>query len=137
MKALRLSGRFAKDLHPFGHVRIDGATKVMKQRIIKVGDPMPLLGSVVQHGDLKVVVSWRSGLRADKADIVDLAPVIMTYMVYRPLRDNPELFKSVHLTADSTAIAWGNDGVIDMAATTIERLAEESVLQQPDPSRPL
>jgi hypothetical protein len=47
----------------------------------------------------------------------------LTYKIYRPLHDNPELFKSVHLTADGTAIAWGD---IDMAATTIERLAEES-----------
>jgi hypothetical protein len=40
----------------------------------------------------------------------------------RPLRDNPELFKSVHLTADGAAIAWNDE--IDMAATTIKRLAE-------------
>jgi len=94
---------------------------------IEVGDPMPRLGSVAHHADLKLVVSWRYGLRAERADIVDLAPVIMTYKVYRPLRDNPELFKSVHLTADGTAIAWGDNDAIDMAATTIERLAEESM----------
>ena len=51
----------------------------------------------------------------------------MTYKVYRPLRENPELFKSVHLTADGAAIAWGNDDAIDMAATTVERLAEEAM----------
>jgi hypothetical protein len=94
---------------------------------IEVGDPMPRLGSVAHHADLKLAVSWRHGLRAERADIVDLAPMLMTYKVYRPLRDNPELFKSVHLTADGTAIAWGDNDAIDMAATTIERLAEESM----------
>lgn len=94
---------------------------------INVGDPMPLLSSVAHHDGMKVAVSWRSGLRADKADIVDLAPAIMTYKIYRPLREDPELFKSVHLTADGTAIAWGDDDAIDMAATTIERLAEETM----------
>ena len=97
------------------------------EETIRVGDPMPRLGSVAHHDGMKVTVSWRSGLRADKADVVDLAPMIMTYKVYRPLRENPELFKSVHLTADGAAIAWGNDDAIDMAATTVERLAEEAM----------
>jgi hypothetical protein len=88
--------------------------------------PMPCLGSVAQHDGMKITVSWRAGRNADQADIVDLAPVIMTYKVYRPLRDDPELFKSVHLTADGTAIAWGDTNAIDMAATTIERLAEKT-----------
>jgi hypothetical protein len=94
---------------------------------IRVGDPMPRLASVAHHDGLEVAVSWSSGLRAGKADVVDLVPAIMTYKVYRPLRDDPELFKSVHLTADSTAIAWGTDDGIDMAATTVERLAEETM----------
>jgi len=94
---------------------------------IRVGDPMPRLASVAHHDGMEVAVSWRSGLRAGKADVVDLAPAIMTYKVYRPLRDDPGLFKSVHLTADGTAIAWGADEAIDMAATTVERLAEETM----------
>jgi hypothetical protein len=94
---------------------------------IRVGDPMPRLASVAHHDGMEVAVSWRSGLRAGKADVVDLAPAIMTYKVYRPLRDDPELFKSIHLTADGTATAWGADDAIDMAATTVERLAEETM----------
>jgi hypothetical protein len=94
---------------------------------VRVGDPMPRLASVAHHDGMEVAVSWRSGLRAGKADVVDLAPAIMTYKVYRPLRDDPGLFKSVHLTADGTAIAWGADDTIDMAATTVELLAEETM----------
>jgi hypothetical protein len=43
---------------------------------IAVGDPMPRLSSVAHHADLKIAVSWRHGLRADRPDIVDLAPMI-------------------------------------------------------------
>jgi hypothetical protein len=94
---------------------------------IRVGDPMPRLASVAQHDSMEIAVSWRSGLRAGKADVVDLAPAIMTYKLYRPLRDNLDLFKSVHVTADGAAIGWGADDAIDMAATTVERLAEETM----------
>jgi hypothetical protein len=88
--------------------------------------PMPRLSSVAHHDGMKVTVCWRSGPRTNKTDIIDLAPMIMAYKFYRPLRDNPELFKSVHLMADGAAIAWGDDDAIDMAATTIERLAEKT-----------
>lgn len=94
---------------------------------IRVGDPMPRLASVAHHDGMEIAVSWRSGLRAGKADIVDLAPAIMTYKLYRALRDDSDLFKSVHVTADGAAIAWGTDDAIDMAAITVERLAEETM----------
>jgi hypothetical protein len=102
-------------------------TREPDEETIKVGDPMPRLASVAYHDGMEVAVSWRSGLRTGKADIVDLAPAIMTYKLYRPLRDDAELLKSVHVTADGAAIAWGTDDAIDMAATTVERLAEETM----------
>jgi hypothetical protein len=98
-----------------------------EEETVSVGDPMPRLASVAHHDGMEIAVSWRSGLRAGKADVVDLAPAIMTYKFYRPLRDDLELLKSVHLTADGTAIAWGTDDALDMAATTVERLAEETM----------
>jgi hypothetical protein len=98
-----------------------------EKETIRVGDPMPLLASVAHHDGMEIAVSWRSGLRAGKADVVDLAPVVMTYRIYRPLRDDIEQFKTAHITSDGTAIAWGTDDRIDMAATTVERLAEETM----------
>jgi hypothetical protein len=103
------------------------STGKSEEETIKVGDPMPRLASVAHHDGMQVAVSWRSGLRAGQADIVDLAPAIMTYKLYRQLRDDAELFKSVHVTADGAALAWGADDAIDMAATTVERLAEETM----------
>jgi hypothetical protein len=97
------------------------------EEIVRVGDPMPRLGSVSYHNAYEIVASWLSGPREGKADIVDLAPVILAYKVYRPLRDNIQLLKSVHLSNDGAAIAWGDDDATDMAATTVERLAEETM----------
>jgi hypothetical protein len=52
--------------------------------------------------------------------------MIFAYKVYRPLRDSPESFKNVRLSNNGAALAWGgDDNAIDMAATTVERLAEE------------
>jgi hypothetical protein len=97
------------------------------EETIRIGDPMPRLSSVSYHGAYEIVASWLSGPRKGKADVVDLAPVVLTYKVYRPLRDNTEMLKSVHLLEDGAAIAWGEDDAIDMAATTVERLAEETM----------
>jgi len=95
--------------------------------VAHIGEQMPRVGSVSHHGAYEIVVSWVSGPRETNADIVDLAPVILTHKFYRPLRDNPEMLKTVHIIADGAAIAWGDDDAIDMAATTIERLAEETM----------
>ena len=95
--------------------------------VIRIGDQMPRIDSVSHHGAYEVVVSWASGPRERKADIVDLAPIVLTHKFYRPLRDNAEMLKTVHINDDGAAIAWGADDAIDMAATSIERLAEETM----------
>ena len=97
------------------------------EQVAHIGDQMPRVGSVSHHGAYEIVVSWAAGPRERKADIVDLAPVVLTHKFFRPLRDNPEMLKTVHVIDDGAAIAWGDDDTIDMAATTIERLAEETM----------
>ena len=95
------------------------------KNIARVGDPMPRLGAVSHHNGYEIAVSWQAGPRAGKTDIVDLAPVVLAYKIYRPLRDNPKLFKALHRSPDGAAIVWNDD--IDMAATTVEWLAEETM----------
>ena len=94
---------------------------------IRIGDPMPYLASVAHHGAYEVAVSWHSGARTGRTDVVDLAPIILAYKLYRPLRDNPELLNTARLIDGGAAIAWGDGDGMDMAATTIERLAEETM----------
>src|SRR5262249_44181159 len=59
-------------------------------------------------------------------ETVDLAPIIMTYRFFRPLRTDRALFETVRVEGWGSAISW-NDGQIDMAAASIERLARESM----------
>jgi hypothetical protein len=51
--------------------------------------------------------------------------LIDAFKVYRPLRENAELFETVHVIEDGDAIGWGEGEAIEMSATSIERLAEE------------
>ena len=96
--------------------------------VISIGEPMPHLASVAPHGAYEIVVGWAAGSpREHNADLVDLAPLILTHKLYKPLRDDPDLLKTVHMIEDGSAIAWGADDAIDIAATSIERLAEEQM----------
>jgi len=89
---------------------------------------MPRLASVVPTQGFSVAVEWAEGPRAGRRDTVDLAPDILTYRFYRPLRDNPHFFSTLHLVDDGAAIAWGDDESIDMPATAVERLAEQTMV---------
>lgn len=90
--------------------------------VIRAGDPLPRIASISAREKFAVAVRWLDG----REQVVDLAPDIFTYKFYRPLRDDAELFKSVHVTCDGSAIAWGEDE-IDMPATSVERLASEGM----------
>jgi hypothetical protein len=90
--------------------------------VIVVDAPLPRIGSVRPAGTHSVTVSW---VGQERIETVDLAPQILTYKIYRPLREDPRLFATVHVVGDGAAIAWGADDVIDMSAATIERLASE------------
>jgi len=94
---------------------------------IVVNMPMPRLGAIRPGEGFLADVEWAEGERAGRRESVDLAPDILTYRFYRPLRDDPALFATMHLADDGAAVAWGADDAIDMPATAIERLAEEEM----------
>jgi hypothetical protein len=102
---------------------------------VQIGDDMPRLGTVAPDtswGDVRgVVVSWVAGPRRGKTEFIDLGPVLFTYKIYQPLRADRDLFRTVHLIDGGAALAWGAEDAIDLAATTVERLAEE-VMQADD-----
>ncbi len=89
--------------------------------------PMPKIARVEVVDHLVIRIAWSAGIRANRMDIVDLSPMINTLKHYRPLRDNKALFRTVHLIEDGRILAWGDDDEIDMAADSIEELAEESM----------
>ncbi len=87
---------------------------------------MPKLASAKAHGKSSVRVTWKSGARAGRSETVDLSPLIHSFKFYKPLRSDARLFRAISLIVDGEAIVWGG-GEIDMAATSVERLAEEAM----------
>jgi hypothetical protein len=61
---------------------------------------------------------------ADGADsLIDVSGMIEAFRVFAPLREDPRLFAAVHVGEYGTHVAWSDE--IDMAATTLWRLAQE------------
>jgi hypothetical protein len=86
------------------------------------------MSSVTPAEDLSVIVTWLAGTRAGRTEEVDLAPLINSLKYYRPLRNDRPFFESVHLSERGRSLLWGEgDDELDMAATSVERLAEETM----------
>lgn len=85
---------------------------------ITVGNPIPRLCAVAPAAGFTVTVTWEDG----RAEEIDLAPVILGFKVFRPLRDNRPLFEGVRLGDYGSAIVWDED--MDLASYTLERLAD-------------
>jgi hypothetical protein len=97
--------------------------------IIQVGKPLPRLASVrcVDGNQRLIGIRWATGPRAGRTEIVDLSPLIDSHKFYAPLREGATTFATVHLVNDGAAIAWGDDDEIDMSASSVQRLAEETM----------
>ncbi len=88
--------------------------------------PMPRIASVEVRDHKRIRVAWSTGARAGTTDVVDLSPLIDKFKLYAPLRADRKLFASFKLVDNGSSLEW-SDGEIDMAATSIERLAEEQM----------
>lgn len=88
---------------------------------------MPSIETVAASDAMHVRVTWNRGSHKGTTAEVDIAPLIYSKKVFVPLRNDPALFQTVHIVEGGAAIAWGDDDKIDMAATTVERLADESM----------
>ena len=89
---------------------------------INVGPPMPQIASVIPCDKLNLKVTWKEGLRRGKTDTVDLSPLISSFKLYKPLL-KASAFAKARVEDDGQTVVW--DHGIDMAAMSIERLAEE------------
>lgn len=89
--------------------------------------PMPVMAGIkAAAGRHCVSVSWLEGVRAGRCEVVDLSPLIDKFKLYEPIRDNDAAFHSLELVDDGRTIEWLG-GVVDMAATSVERLAGEQM----------
>lgn len=91
--------------------------------VVTIGNALPRIRSVTAHEGYRVAVTWEDGARS----VVDLAPLVLSMKFYAPLRNDADLFKTVHVTDHGNAVAWGSRDEIDMAATSVRRLAEETM----------
>lgn len=79
--------------------------------------PLPLLRALRALGLYRVAVVWKDGRKAE----VDLAPHILRYAVYRPLRENAATFRRARIIDGGVAVAWPDFG-IDISADAIAAL---------------
>jgi hypothetical protein len=91
--------------------------------MIRVGEPLPRIQSISACEKRQVEVVWQDGARK----VVDLAPAVFTYKLYRPLREDDALFRTVHVVDGGSAIAWGQGDDLNMDASTVARLAKETM----------
>lgn len=82
---------------------------------MKVAD-RPRLNEIRAVNGSCVCVVWADG----REQTVDLSPILMSYKVFRTLRRDRTLFKSVRLADDGRTVVWTED--IDMAVETVARL---------------
>ncbi len=96
---------------------------------IQTGKLLPKLASVacIDGAHRLVSVRWLTGPRAGRMEAVDLSPIIDSLKFYAPLRKDLDLFATVHLTRGGSAIAWGAGDQIDMAASSVQRLAAQTM----------
>lgn len=96
-----------------------------ENEIVDSGIELPRMAAVEPIPPFTLRVEWAEGRRAGREDFVDLRPVIYSYKIYRPLRDEA-LFATGRLVEDGDAVAWDGDD-LDMSADMIQSLAEQSM----------
>ena len=94
--------------------------------LLDTGVSMPRMAAIRVVGPASLEVTWIEGARAGQVDVVDLSPALGSFKIYRPLRDDADMFAAARLIDDGDAIAWG-DIDLDMSAELVESLAEESM----------
>lgn len=94
--------------------------------IFDTGLPMARISELRVVGPHVVEVTWADGDRAGMKERVDLSPAIGSYKIYRPLRDDAELFATAKLRDGGNVIVWDGED-LEMTAEMVESLAEESM----------
>jgi hypothetical protein len=93
-------------------------TVSMDDDIVGVGRPLPRLAAAMIVDDRRVRLTWRDG----NSVTVDLSPLLLSHRHFIPLRDNDDLFQTLRINEEGTALEW-DDG-IELSALWISRLPE-------------
>lgn len=101
-----------------------------ENRRVVVGEPLPRIKRVRAGNNFNIVVTWESGARAGKRDVIDLAPHIFAFKVFRPLRRDPKLFNGVRVGAFGSAVEWGEGDELAIPANLLEELATQAMTNE-------
>jgi hypothetical protein len=88
---------------------------------------LPLIKSVRARGLYRVEVTWRGGRKSE----VDLAPHILRFIVYLPLRENGAAFKLMQVLEGGVALGWP-DLDLDISADAIAALERQQNMTADD-----
>jgi hypothetical protein len=94
--------------------------------IFDTGLPMARIGELRVICPHVIEITWADGDRAGVKERVDLSPAIGSYKIYRPLRNDAQLFATAKLRDGGNVIVW-DDEDLEMTAEMVETLAEESM----------
>lgn len=103
-----------------------GDASMSANEIVDTGMPLPRMDEVRAVAPLTLLVTWAEGARAGRTDRVDLARVVETFKIFRPLRKNEALFATARLAEDGDTVVWAGDN-LEMHAETVERLAAQEM----------
>lgn len=78
---------------------------------------LPLLRRVAARAPWRLAVVWDDGRESE----IDLAPHLLRYRVYRPLRADAKAFKTARIVDDGVAVAWP-DLDLDVSADALAAL---------------
>lgn len=94
--------------------------------LVEAGPPLPRLQEARPLEPYRLRVLWSAGRRIGREEEVDLAPVIQSHRYFRPLRSAPQGFARLRLEDEGATLVW-EEGGLEMASATVERLAEEGM----------
>ncbi len=95
--------------------------------IVDTGILTPRIEDIHVRSKYHLDVYWADGERAERRpDSVDLSPAILSYKIYRPLRNNTLLFGSARVIDNGYAVVW-NGPDLEMSADLIETLATQTI----------
>lgn len=94
--------------------------------VVDTGVPLPRIARVASQDPSTLIVTWAAGRRTGQVDRVDIAPIINTYKIFRPLRKDADLFATVRVAEGGHVVAWKGDD-LELPAEAIEDLAEQTM----------
>ncbi len=93
----------------------------------KIVPPIAAVAAIEVVEPFCVRVTWRKGVHPGAIELVDLGPAIKSFKLYKPVAESEELFRDVQIRDDGHMIGWGDNLDLEMSASSIERMAEETM----------